>query len=96
MKRSSTLWLERASLDYQLSKDASFDVGARRIIGGFLPNSFQLPPFGQVNAGNVSLAFHYLSRSNEFYVVYGDPNSLSTTPALFLKWIRYVGAPKGT
>jgi hypothetical protein len=92
----TTLWLERASIDYQLSKDASFDVGGRRIIGGFLPNSFQPPPFGSVNSGNVSLAFHYLTRSNEFYFVYGDPNSLSTTPALFLKWIRYVGAPKGT
>src|SRR6202163_887137 len=93
---ASTLWLERASIDYQLSKDASFDVGARRIIGGFLPNAFQPPPFGRVNAGNVSLAFHYLSSRNEFYVVYGDPNSLATTPALFVKWIRYVGAPKGT
>lgn len=93
---TTTLWLERASLDLQMSKDASFDVGARRIIGGFLPNSFQPPPFGRVNAGNVSLAFHLLNRSNEFYVVYGDPNSLGTTPALFLKWIRYVGAPKGT
>jgi len=93
---ATTLWLERASVDYQLSKDASFDVGARRIIGGFLPNAFQPPPFGHVNAGNVSLAFHYLTRSNEFYFVYGDPNSLSTTPALFVKWIRYVGAPKGT
>jgi hypothetical protein len=92
----TTLWLERASIDYQLSKDASFDVGARRIIGGFLPNAFQPPPFGSVNAGNVSLAFHFLNSRNEFYFVYGDPNSLSTTPALFLKWIRYVGAPKGT
>ena len=36
---STTLWLERASFDYQLSKDASFDVGARRIIGGFLPKT---------------------------------------------------------
>lgn len=93
---ATTLWLERASLDLQLSKDASFDIGARRIIGGFLPNAFQAPPFGRVNAGNVSLAFHFLSRKDEFYVVYGDPNSLATTPALFLKWIRYVGAPKGT
>ena len=93
---ATTLWLERASLDFQMTKDASFDVGARRIIGGFLPNSFQPPPFGSVNAGNVSLAFHYLTRSNEFYVVYGDPNSLATTPALFVKWIRYIGAPKGT
>ena len=93
---STTLWLERASLDLQLSKDASFDLGARRIVGGFLPNAFQPPPFGHVNAGNVSMAFHYLTSRNEFYLVYGDPNSLSTTPALFLKWIRYVGAPKGT
>ncbi|HEX3464324.1 MAG TPA: hypothetical protein VHS78_09790 [Candidatus Elarobacter sp.] len=93
---STTLWLERASLDWQLSRDASFDVGARRIIGGFLPNAFQPPPFGTVNAGNVSFAFHLLNSRNEFYVVYGDPNSLSTTPALFLKWIRYIGAPKGT
>ena len=93
---STTLWLERASLDWQLSKDASFDVGARRIIGGFVPNAFQPPPFGRVNAGNVSLAFHLLNSRNEFYAVYGDPNSLSTTPALFIKWIRYIGAPKGT
>ena len=93
---STTLWLGRTSLDWQLSKDASFDVGARRIVGGFVPNSFQPPPFGHVNAGNISLAFHLLNSRNEFYFVYGDPNSLSTTPALFLKWIRYIGAPKGT
>jgi hypothetical protein len=30
------------------------------------------------------------------YLVYGDPNSLITTPALFLKYIVYLGAPKGT
>ena len=66
-----------------LSKDASFDVGARRITGGFLPNAFPPPPFAHVNAGNVSMAFRFLSRSNEFYFVY-------------VKWIRYVGAPKGT
>lgn len=50
-------WLERASLDWQLSRDAAH---------------------------------------NEFYVVYGDPNSLATTPALFVKLIRYIGAEKGT
>jgi hypothetical protein len=93
---SATQWLERASLDWQITRDASFDVGARRIFGPYLPNSFALPPFGSVNAGNVSVAFHLLNRRNEFYVVYGDPNSLSTTPALFIKWIRYIGAPKGT
>jgi hypothetical protein len=93
---NTTEWLERASLDWQITRDASFDIGARRIFGGFLPNSFARPPFGSVNAGNVSLAFHLLNRRNEFYIVYGDPNSLATTPALFVKWIRYIGAPKGT
>jgi hypothetical protein len=93
---TTTQWLERATLDWQITRDASFDVGARRILGGYLPNSFALPPFGAANAGNVSLAFHLLNRRNEFYIVYGDPNSLATTPALFLKWIRYIGAPKGT
>ena len=49
-----------------------------------------------MNASNVTVAFHLLAAKNEFYIVYGDPNSLATTPALFLKWIRYVGAQKGT
>jgi len=51
-----------------------------------------------LGAGNVSAALHYLSRSgrNEMYLVYGDPNSLITTPAFFVKYILYVGAPKGT
>ncbi len=105
-------WLERASVDWQLSREASFDIGLRRIIGRNLPNAFQAPdlptpqaplgiidgsaPFDYVSAGNVSLAFHFLQAHNEFYVVYGDPNSLATTPALFLKWIRYIGAEKGT
>jgi len=53
-------------------------------------------PFDYVSAGNVSFAFHFLAAHNEFYVVYGDPNSLSTTPALFVKSIRYIGAEKGT
>lgn len=105
-------WLERASLDWQLSRDASFDLGIRRIIGRNLPNAFQSPdlptpqaplgtlngstPFDYVSAGNVSFAFHFLAAHNEFYVVYGDPNSLATTPALFVKLIRYIGAEKGT
>jgi hypothetical protein len=89
-------WLERASLDWQISHDASFDVGVRRIIGRNLPNAIEPPTFQYVDASNVSLAFHFLAAKNEFYFVYGDPNSLATTPALYLKWIRYIGAPKGT
>lgn len=107
---STTQWLERAALDWQFSRDASFDVGIRRIIGANLPNSIDplvyhdpavcdlnaYNPGCFVDAGNVTLAFHFLASKNEFYVVYGNPNDLATEPALFIKWIRYVGAEKGT
>jgi hypothetical protein len=109
-EQSTTQWLERASLDWQLSRYMQFDVGVRRIIGGNLPNSFQTLslaspsvcfanpyyPGCMVNAGNVSVALHFLAAHNEFYVVYGNANELSTYPALYLKWIRYIGAEKGT
>ncbi len=109
-EQGTTQWLERASLDWQLNRYAQFDIGVRRIIGGNLPNSFQelslaspsvcfgnpYYPGCMVHAGNVSLAFHFLAARNEFYVVYGNPNDLSTYPALFVKWIRYIGAEKGT
>lgn len=102
-------WLERASLDWQFSRELQFDVGVRRIIGGNLPVSYQALTYNTavcatnlyqpgcfVNAGNVSVAAHFLLRRNEFYLVYGNANNLATEPALFLKWIRYVGAEKGT
>lgn len=89
-------WLERASLDWQFSRAASFDIGARRIIGRNLPDAFEPPQFRFLDAGNVSAAFHFLAAKNEFYLVYGSANSLSTTPALIFKWIRYIGAEKGT
>jgi hypothetical protein len=89
-------WLERAGIDWQLSRNASFDVGVRKITGPYLPNSYSVPDFTPVNAGNFTAAFHFLAAANEFYFVYGNPNSTSTTPALYLKWIRYIGAQKGT
>jgi hypothetical protein len=108
-EESTNQWLERASLDWQLSKEFQFDVGVRRIIGGNLPASYQALTYNTtvcatnlyqpgcfVNAGNVSVAAHFLLRRNEFYLVYGNANNLSTEPALFFKWIRYVGAEKGT
>ncbi len=109
-EHAATQWLERASLDWQLNRYAEFDLGVRRIVGPNLPNAFQALGFSSpsvcfanpyypgcmVNAGNVSLAFHFLAARNEFYVVYGNPNDLSTYPALFVKWIRYIGAEKGT
>lgn len=89
-------WLERAGFDWQFSRYASLDVGIRRIFGRDLPVSYAPPDFTYIDAGNVSAAFHFLAAQNEFYAVYGDPNNLSTKPALFLKWIRYIGAQKGT
>ncbi len=93
-----TQWLERASLDLQFNRETQFDLGVRRLIGPDLPNSYAPPIPGSLNAGNVSFAWHYLARNghSEVYAVYGDPNSLATTPALFIKYIRYIGAPKGT
>jgi hypothetical protein len=95
-EQTAKQWLERASLDWQFSRNASFDIGARRIIGRNLPDAFEPPQFDLVNAGNVSAALHFLAAKNEFYLVYGSPNSLATTPALIFKWIRYIGAEKGT
>ena len=92
----ATQWLERATLDWQFNRDTSFDLGLRRIIGRDIPNAIVPPTFAYVNASNVTAAFHFLALHNEFYLVYGDPTRLATSPALFLKWIRYIGAPKGT
>jgi len=94
-EQSGRQWLQRATLDWQLTRNASFDIGARRLIGPNLPVSFAPPDFTPLDAANVSVAFHFLTAKNEFYAVYGDPNSLATKPALFLKWIRYIGAEKG-
>jgi hypothetical protein len=105
--------LEHASFDWQFNRNASFDVGVRRIIGRNLPNAFQPPdvasapppffglvngplPFDYVNASNVSFAFHFLRAQNEFYFAYGNPNNLTTNPGLIFKWIRYIGAEKGS
>ena len=89
-------WLNTASVNWQFSEDASLSLGARRINGIELPNSYSLPNFTPLIADNLSAAFHYLHAHNEFYLVYGNPNSLTTTPALYFKWIVYAGAQKGT
>ena len=89
-------WLNSASLNWQFSRDASLSLGARRINGTSLPTSYFTPTFTPIFADNLSAAFHYLHGHNEFYLVYGDPNALTTTPAVFFKWIFYAGAAKGT
>ena len=89
-------WLNSASVNWQFSRDASFSLGARRINGTSLPTSYFAPTFAPIFADNLSAAFHYLHGHNEFYLVYGDPNALTTTPAVYFKWIFYAGAEKGT
>ena len=42
------------------------------------------------------LAPHLAKGLRPLYVVYGDPNRVSTVPALFIKLIRYIGAGKGS
>ncbi len=92
-------FLERISLDWQFNHHASMDIGLRRIGGLFAPTGFGYVPTAHtqpIDAVNLTAAVHFLALRNEFYVVYGNPNELSTEHALFVKWIRYFGAPKGT
>ncbi len=91
-------WLERVSFAYQINRTSSLAVGVRRIIGTtppfFTPVS-QLDTL-YINASNVSVAYYKRFGRGELYLVYGDPNALSTTPAMIAKYIFYVGAQKGT
>lgn len=109
-EQSTSQLLERISVDWQISRNAEVLFGVRRIVGANLPNAYQLPQWSAatpcaadpylpgcfIDASNISLAYHFLAAHNEFYIVYGDPNNLSTLPALYVKWIRYIGAEKGT
>jgi hypothetical protein len=45
---------------------------------------------------NISVAYHVRLRNEEFYLAYGDPNTLVTVPQAILKVIFYVGGQKGT
>lgn len=86
-------WLERASFNYEISRDSSLALGARRIIG--TPPELDVPQ-AFVNAWNLSAAFHRKLPGGELYVVYGDAATVSTVPQFIIKFIKYVGADKGT
>jgi hypothetical protein len=88
-----TQWLERASFAYQSGRDESVAFGVRRIIG-FQPELAFAPDF--VNGWNVSAAFRRKVPGGELYVVYGDAATFSTVPQFIVKFIKYVGADKGT
>ncbi len=87
-------WFDSVAYTYQINRNSSLSVGVRKIIG--------YPP--QPNGGgncegvcsNVSVAYHLRLKFYEFYVAYGDPNTLSTIPQAIFKVIFYAGAQKGT
>ena len=87
-------WFNGIAYAYQIDRESSFAVGLRHVTG--------YPP--QPNGGgncegacsNVSVAYHLRMRNAEFYLAYGDPNSLTTVPQAILKAIFYVGGQKGT
>ena len=98
-------WLERASFAYQLGSQSSVAIGLRRIVGTsplITPPQLNLAPGpsyalpSPINASNVSFAYYKHVGQDELYVVYGDPNVLSTLPAFIVKYVHYFGAPKGT
>ncbi len=98
-------WLERATFSYQFNSSSSLAIGVRRIIGTapillFPPTACKTQPLqtecGYTDASNVSVAFHRRVGADELYFVYGDPNQLTTLPALIVKFVHYFGAEKGT
>jgi hypothetical protein len=87
-------WYNGASYSYQIDRNSSFAVGIRSIVGN--PPS---PNGGGDCVGrcsNVSLAYHLRLQNEEFYLAYGDPNTLTTVPQAIFKIIFYAGAQKGT
>ncbi|MEO6835033.1 MAG: hypothetical protein ABI231_03885 [Candidatus Tumulicola sp.] len=87
-------WFENVSYAYQISRNSSFGIGVRRVVGT-PPN-----PNGGGNCigtcSNITLAYHLLMRHSEYYLAYGNPNALITVPQAIFKVIFYAGAEKGT
>jgi hypothetical protein len=87
-------WFDGISYSEQIARNESVAIGLRRVIG--------TPPFpnGGGNCvgrcSNVSVAYHLRLAREEFYLAYGDPNTLTTVPQLLLKIIFYAGGAKGT
>jgi hypothetical protein len=87
-------WFENVSYAYQISSNASFAVGVRRVVG-----QPPVPNGGGDCAGtcsNVTVAYHLRTRHAEYYLAYGNPNALVTVPQAIFKIIFYAGAEKGT
>jgi hypothetical protein len=87
-------WFDGVSYAYQIGPDSSFAIGLRRVIG------FPPQPNGGGNCegvcSNISIAYHLRLRNEEYYLAYGDPNTLVTVPQAIFKIIFYAGGEKGT
>jgi hypothetical protein len=87
-------WFESASYSFQITRNSSFAVGVRQVIG-----NPPVPNGGGDCVGtcsNITVAYHLLTRHAEFYLAYGNPNALITVPQAIFKVIFYAGAEKGT
>lgn len=87
-------WFDGIAYAYQISAESSFAIGIRRVIG------FPPEPNGggdcEGECSNISVAYHLRLRNEEFYLAYGDPNTLITVPQALFKVIFYAGGEKGT
>jgi hypothetical protein len=87
-------WFDGVSYAYQATAASSFAIGLRRVTGD--------PPVPNGggdcigDCSNVSIAYHLRLRQEEFYLAYGDPNTLVTVPQALFKVIFYFGGQKGT
>ncbi|MBV8068050.1 MAG: hypothetical protein JO113_08725 [Candidatus Eremiobacteraeota bacterium] len=94
MGSANIQWFEEIAYAYQIAPNSSFAIGVRHVIG--------YPP--QPNGGgncvgacsNISVAYHLRLRNTEFYLAYGNPNTLVTVPQTIFKIIFYAGGAKGT
>lgn len=87
-----TQWLERGAFTYSLGRDENVAFGVRRIVGyqPFLTST------AYSSAWNITFAYHRKTPLGELYAAYGDASAFSTVPQFIVKFIRYVGADKGT
>jgi hypothetical protein len=88
-------WLDRANVIFDVDRQTSFSIGARKLLGTAPPFPGQGIPL-YTNATNLTFALSRRRAHDDVFLVYGDPNTLSTTPALILKFVHYFGADRGT
>ncbi|MBV9720042.1 MAG: hypothetical protein JOZ77_12035 [Candidatus Eremiobacteraeota bacterium] len=91
---SNVQWFESLSYAYQIGRNSSLAIGLRRVVG-----DPPIPNGGGDCIGtcsNISVAYHLRLRNSEFYLAYGNPNTLITVPQAIFKVIFYGGAAKGT